>query len=171
MSLSALPKLSVRRRLGVALATVAIGVLAVAPAKSMAYAGDGSNPASCSSPTNLATRTFSYMGSTVGQVQLRFSDPCNTSWVRICGVSGWYPGDAKGERFQYPAVVGPYTTTSVAAYTNCGGGSWVNGLYTYAWFNDCAEAGLGSCRSRASGSIATNSGEIFPFYQYGTASE
>ena len=121
-----------------------------------AYTGDGSNPTSCSSPINLREASIVRSGITVGSVQLRFSDPCNTVWNRTCAQTGYNAAFGFGERFQYPAIVGSYfTSANQGIGTNNCSGTGLTGPYTYtvAWFDDCTEVGLSACKSRATGQV------------------
>jgi hypothetical protein len=144
----------------IATATMILGPWFATPG--VAYTGDGSNPASCASPTNLATRNVIRSSVLVGTIQLRFSDPCNTSWSRVCAKSGYIVTEfLSGERWQYPPSVGAYLTGSaLGGGTNNCSGTGLTGPYSYsrAWFNDCTEAGLGACKSRAEGYVTDGAG-------------
>ena len=157
------------------LTAVAAAITLLPPIPVTAYTGDDSNPGSCSSPTTLVQANIIRSGVTVGRVQLRFSDPCNTSWSRTCATSGYTIlntgglGDTGGERFIAPSSVGFFYSEKRqgTGSDNCGLASLTGGSdYSVAWFNDCIEAGLGTCKSRSFGAVAKGG-----YSGFGNASE
>lgn len=136
------------------------------PSTVLAYTGDGSNPSSCSSPVNLRTAGIFRNGVKVGETQLRFSDPCDRSWNRTCAATGYIATFGIGERFVAPSTVGIYyTDVNQGSNTNNCSGTGLTGpsTFTKAWFNDCQEAGLGTCRSRAAGQVLLGSNPSMAF--------
>ncbi len=52
--------------------------------QAQALSKDGTNPSGCSSPQTVRTASILRSGVVIGRTELRFSDPCDIVWSRVC---------------------------------------------------------------------------------------
>jgi len=129
----------------------------------LALPKDGNNPNGCSSPQSVRVESIRKNGVTIGIAQLRFSDPCDIVWGRVC----YTPGSAPYSLFY---TEGHRTIPSndqylwqSAAYTSSGSGVCTGYAYTSAGWtvgveDDCMEDYGYSCKAHTMGALADNAG-------------
>lgn len=136
-------------------------VMAFLATSSPAYASlpkDGSSPNACSSPQTVRTASILRLGVVIGVAQLRFSDPCDTVWGRVC----FTPGSAN---YELHYTEGHRTVPSSnqylwqgAAYSSsgtgvCSGYSYTVSGWTVGVEDDCMEDYGYTCSAHTIGAL------------------
>ncbi len=126
---------------------------------SFAFGGDNSDPTICTSviTPKVANITDSF-GNIVGQQQLRWSGSCyyGSAWSRTCSKSGYVATWSAAYRIIYPSSVGygaSYTRQTNQPGSLCTSGSYAYMAFSGTLFDNCAAAGLGTCKVRTEGQI------------------
>lgn len=137
------------------------------PTAHAAWGPDGNNPSGCASPITPRLANVYDSGVLAGQVQLRWSG-CyyGVAWARMCAKLWYDPTYALVDRFyaqQNPPGVQEYSNYSGLQTANtCSG--YVAHRYTPVVFDNCYNAGMGTCRAYAFGQLFQSGGFVGEAY-------
>jgi len=146
----------------VVLSVIGAGLVGSNPAH--AHWLDGTSPNGCGSSQTVRTATLGYGPNDaywMGFVQLRFSDPCDIVWTRVCaGGNGTYNARVsvhKATRGASYAPVGTYSNGSQAGSDTsspiCGSYSHTVAEWSFGVYTDCTEDYGTSCPTWGDGSM------------------
>lgn len=141
---------------------------------------DGMSPNGCSSSQTVRSATLGYGPGdsyVMGRVQVRFSDPCDIIWTRVC--IGIVTTDGRvsvrlATRGAGPAGAGGTYTDNGRAGTDssqpaCGSNSYEYAEWTYGAFTDCTEDFGAPCPSWGEGSMDAKVSGTY-YYDYASTS-
>lgn len=149
-----------RRSLRVVLALASFVAIAIPTGTALAaHWRDGYNPSGCSaSPQRIGYLSYGPNDNyALGQVQLRFSDPCDIIWSRVCmRFSNGYAISQRAYRGANSVGIGTSTQTGRAGtdYSQpaCGSSVYSRADWSYGVFADCSEDYGSSCPTWVEGS-------------------